>query len=72
MQFSRAPIGVNCEPTVIYEVCHQMHMHARERVVTINHAEVTGNTAVILCSLSDITLASMNCYQGYQLKKGSE
>ena len=47
-------------------------MHARERVVTINHAEVTGNTAVILCSLSDITLASMNCYQGYQLKKGSE
>jgi len=49
-----------------------MHINARELVVTINHTEVTGNTAVILSSLSDITQPSVNCHQAYQLQKGGE
>lgn len=60
------------EPTGIHQVGHQMHTNARELVMTFNYAEVTGNTAVILSSLGDITQASVNRNQAYQLKKGSE
>ena len=56
----------------MYQVCHQMHTNARDLLATINHAEVAGNTAVVLGSLSDIAQASMNCHPAYQLKKGGE
>lgn len=56
----------------MHQVCYQMHMSARELVVTINHEEIKGKTAKILSSLSDITQASMNCHQAYHPKKGGK
>ena len=41
-------------------------------MVTITHAAVTGNTAVILSSLSHVAQVSVNCHQTYQLEKGGQ
>ena len=46
-----------------------MYTNTRELMVTITHADLTKNTAVILSSLSDATQASVNYHQAYQLKK---
>ena len=59
-------------PTGMRQLGHQMHMNARELVVTINNAEVTGDTTAILNSLSEVTQACVNCHQAYQLKKGGQ
>ena len=59
-------------PTGMRQLGHQMHMNARELVVTINNAEVTGDATAILNSLSDVTQACVNCHQAYQLKKGDQ
>lgn len=73
MRFSRAPIGVNYQKLPgMRQLGLQMHMNARELVVTMNNAEVTGDTAVILSTLSEVTQACVKYHQAYQLKKGSQ
>jgi len=59
-------------PMGMRQLGHQMHMNARELVVTLNNAEVTGDTTAILNSVSQVTQACVSCHRVYQLKKGDD
>ena len=47
-----------------------MHMNARELVVTLRDAEVTGDVAKVMSSLNSVTKQCVGCHDAYKLKRG--
>ena len=47
-----------------------MHINARELVVTLRDAEVTGDVAIVMSSLNNVTKQCVGCHDAYKLKRG--
>mgnify|MGYP000034506766 CR=1 FL=1 len=57
-------------PPGMRKLGHQMHMNARDLVVTLRNADVTGDTQKVLTSLKEVTAQCVACHKAYRLKKG--
>ena len=57
-------------PIGMRKLGHQMHMNARDLVITLRNAEVTDDSQKIMQSLQSVTAQCVACHQAYRLKKG--
>ena len=57
-------------PPVMLSFGSAMHMNARELVVTLRDAEVTGDVAKVMSSLNNVTKQCVGCHDAYKLKRG--
>jgi hypothetical protein len=62
--------GHSYMPPAMLSFGSAMHMNARELVVTLRDAEVTGDVAKVMSSLNNVTKQCVGCHDAFKLKRG--